>query len=245
MSQRSSHLGSVVIVIALVAVLSVALMVFGTRFDWWQPIDGFLMVRSYLNLLGYGVLGLGFIAMLHQLIRANKRGLVKAAIASSIGLGLLAPMLYSLVQPVQRFPPIHDITTDTNNVPMFLVLDDQRAGARNTLNYEGAKVAEQQLVAFADITSMHTHKSAEQAFEHALAIVKEKGWQIIAQDLDKLHIEASARTSVYHFVDDVVIVVTPLANGSKVDMRSVSRIGRGDRGVNAARIRDFMKTFNS
>lgn len=44
-------------------------------------------------------------------------------------------------------------------------------------------------------------------------------------------------------IDDVVVVVTAEDSASRIDIRSVSRIGRGDRGVNAARIREFIKTF--
>ncbi|WP_413699466.1 DUF1499 domain-containing protein [Psychromonas sp. KJ10-10] len=68
-------------------------------------------------------------------------------------------------------------------------------------------------------------------------------WEIVAQDDNNLRFEASARTPLYRFVDDVVVVVTPEGNASRVDIRSVSRIGRGDRGVNANRIREFMKAF--
>jgi len=244
MSKRSSRLGSILVSIALLAVLSIGFMIFGARVGLWEPIDGFLLVRSYLNLLGYTVLGLGFIGILHQLMTGNNAGLVKAAIASCVGLGLLAPMLYSIVTPAKRFPPIHDITTDTDNAPLFLFLNEQRAGAKNSLIYAGDQVAKQQLSAFPDIKPIYTQKNAKQAFAEALTIVKQKGWQVVAQDVEQLHIEAIARTPVYHFVDDVVIVLTPLANGSKIDIRSVSRIGRGDRGVNAARIRNFIAAFH-
>ena len=69
------------------------------------------------------------------------------------------------------------------------------------------------------------------------------GWEIVAADPDRLRFEATARTSVFYFADDVVVVVTPQEDGSRVDMRGVSRVGRSDQGVNAARIRDFQRRF--
>jgi uncharacterized protein (DUF1499 family) len=69
------------------------------------------------------------------------------------------------------------------------------------------------------------------------------GWEIVAQDADKLRFEATARTPVYQFADDIVVVVTAVNDASRVDIRSVSRVGRSDRGVNAARIREFVQAF--
>ena len=84
---------------------------------------------------------------------------------------------------------------------------------------------------------------AAQAFTRALSIAEEKGWELVAQDSEALRFEAIARTAVYSFMDDVVVVVTPADNGSRIDIRSVSRVGRSDKGVNAARISDFARSF--
>ena len=53
-------------------------------------------------------------------------------------------------------------------------------------------------------------------------------------------IEASDRTLVFRFVDDVVIRLRPArGGGTQLDVRSKSRDGRGDLGANAGRIRAF------
>ena len=50
-----------------------------------------------------------------------------------------------------------------------------------------------------------------------------------------------ATSKLFHFQDDIVVRVRPGADGgSLVDMRSKSRVGQGDMGANAARIRQFM-----
>ena len=71
------------------------------------------------------------------------------------------------------------------------------------------------------------------------------GWDIVASDAERRRFEATAYTSVFYFADDVVVVVSEEVNGSRVDMRSVSRIGRSDQGVNAARIRAFQEQFGA
>ncbi|MDB4837762.1 DUF1499 domain-containing protein, partial [Marinomonas sp.] len=83
----------------------------------------------------------------------------------------------------------------------------------------------------------------EKAFLEALRVAEVMGWELVVEDMDAFRFEASARTPLYQFIDDVVVVVTATDTGSRVDIRSVSRIGRGDRGVNAARIRKFVKEF--
>jgi uncharacterized protein (DUF1499 family) len=77
------------------------------------------------------------------------------------------------------------------------------------------------------------------AFERALAAVSELGWALVAQDPSALRIEATDTTFWFRFKDDIVIRIRPAQNGSIVDARSVSRVGGGDAGTNARRLRAF------
>jgi uncharacterized protein (DUF1499 family) len=54
-------------------------------------------------------------------------------------------------------------------------------------------------------------------------------------------IEATATTFWFGFKDDVVLRIRPTANGSIVDVRSVSRVGQSDLGANAKRIRAILR----
>jgi uncharacterized protein (DUF1499 family) len=58
-----------------------------------------------------------------------------------------------------------------------------------------------------------------------------------------LKFQQNLRQSRFYFADDVVVVISPTPNGSRVDVRSVSRVGRSDEGVNAARIQAFAAAF--
>ena len=243
MSNKSSRLGSVVLLIAIVAALAVGVMMFGARFDLWEPVVGFGLIRTYLNPIAYVVVGLGVVGLLYQLTSGNRAGSVKAFVASLIGVCLLAPTISAMMQTPPSFPPIHDITTDTSNPPEFLVLDEFRSGAKNSLVYGGPEVAVEQIKAYPDIAPIQTGKSALEAYVEALRVANSMGWEIVAEDAKKLRFEATARTPIYSFVDDIVVAVTLVDGVSQVDIRSVSRIGRGDRGVNAARIREFINAF--
>ena len=69
------------------------------------------------------------------------------------------------------------------------------------------------------------------------------GWHIVAVVTAVVpaegRIEATDTTWYFGFKDDVVIRVRPSPNGSRVDIRSVSRVGLGDVGTNARRIREY------
>jgi uncharacterized protein (DUF1499 family) len=67
------------------------------------------------------------------------------------------------------------------------------------------------------------------------------GWLVYYQNDG--HLEAEARSFWFGFVDDIVIRITPTATGSAIDLRSTSRTGKGDLGVNAKRIKQFFDTF--
>lgn len=247
MKKQSSRLGTVLLVIAVVAVVVVGTMMFGAKLGLWQPIVGFGLVRSYMNPIAYGLVGLGILGLTYQKVQhkmmANRCGAIKSALTALIGLAMLAPTLYGKINPPMRLPPIHDISTNTVTPPEFIVLDDNRVGARNTLVYGGPEVAALQKKFYSDISPIESGLSAAEAFNEALRVADVMGWELVAQDVESLRYEATTRTSVYGFVDDVVVVVTPVGDASRIDIRSVSRIGRGDRGVNADRVRAFIKTF--
>ncbi|RVU82810.1 DUF1499 domain-containing protein [Leucothrix sargassi] len=245
MTTKSSRLGTLLLLGALLAAIAIGLIMFGARLGFWEPTVGFGIIRNYLNPVGYAVTGLAVLGLLIQFVTRNGKGVVKTLIATLIGVGLLSPMIYGKLNPQPRLPPINDVTTNTSNPPAFLVLDDTRAGAKNSLVYGGEKVAETQKKLYPEIAPIQTSQSPSAAYAKALSIAKASGWEIIAEDADAMRFEATATTSVYAFKDDIVVVVAALDSGSQVDIRSISRIGRSDKGVNAARVKAFIKAFGS
>ena len=71
------------------------------------------------------------------------------------------------------------------------------------------------------------------------------GWEIAAAVPQELRIEAIDTSLLFGFKDDVVIRVTSQADGSRVDVRSLSRVGGSDFGVNAKRVNNFMAKLAS
>jgi uncharacterized protein (DUF1499 family) len=139
-------------------------------------------------------------------------------------------------------PPIHDITTDWVNPPQLVqskALRDTSSEHLNTADYPGDSIAAQQRKAYPDIRPVMLAMRPDEAYAAVLATARDMGWQDIDTNRDARTVEAVAVTGWFGFRDDVVIRVTPASGISRVDIRSVSRVGRSDVGANAARIRAF------
>lgn len=142
-------------------------------------------------------------------------------------------------------PPIHDITTDTQNPPEFVAIVPLRADAPNPVEYAGEETAKQQLKAYPELTTYEALVSPEQLFEAALEASKSMGWEMVESSKTDGRIEANATTTWFGFKDDVVIRIRPTEDGSELDIRSKSRVGRSDVGKNAERIREFMSELEA
>jgi uncharacterized protein (DUF1499 family) len=92
---------------------------------------------------------------------------------------------------------------------------------------------------YPDLQPQQFQQSYEQVFAAAAAVAKEQGWDVTESDAAQGVIQAVATTRLWHFKDDVTVTVTHDGDGAKVVVRSHSRIGKGDLGANARRIRAF------
>jgi uncharacterized protein (DUF1499 family) len=139
-------------------------------------------------------------------------------------------------------PLIHDVSTDLTDPPMFEAVLALRANAPNPVTFDPDAAREQER-AYPDIRSLTLAISPQAAFAHALDIARRSGWEIVAADEASGRIEATAATRWFGFKDDVVVRLTPVGVGTRVDVRSVSRVGRGDLGTNAARVREVLESL--
>jgi uncharacterized protein (DUF1499 family) len=142
-------------------------------------------------------------------------------------------------------PSIHDITTDPGDPPRFSALLSRRTGRVSPPEYDGPAAADRQRRAYPDIVPLDLDASAERAFADAAAAARQLGWEIVAVDPARGVIEATDTTFWFRFKDDIVVRVRPRDRGSRVDIRSKSRIGRGDLGANAHRIRTFIAALRA
>ncbi|MFU8815624.1 MAG: DUF1499 domain-containing protein [Pseudomonadales bacterium] len=211
----------------------------GTRLEVWSFGTGFTLMRWALAV----GLGAAALALLLLIIPRTRRGQA-ATLAVALVIGLATAWVpWSNYQTVQSLPFIHDISTDLEQPPGFVDVVPLRADAPNPVAHPGAETAAQQRQAYPDIRPLELDLAPQQAFERALATARAQGWEIVAAVPAEGRIEATATTFWFGFKDDVVIRITPAGNGSRLDIRSKSRVGRSDVGANAARIRAFTTGF--
>ena len=186
------------------------------------------------------VLVLGIIAVLLSLPGFGRPGSRGVAIAA-LTLGWIAALLPALNLYIGAHSPIHDVSTDTVHPPQFLTLLLVRAvdKATNSANYN-TKTAQLQKEAYPDIVPLHLDQQPDQVFTHALAAVRAMGWEIVATDPAHGRIEATTTSFWFGFKEDIVVRITQEDNGSRVDVRSLSRTSQSDVGANARHVRDFL-----
>lgn len=224
------------LIAALLAALLLLLAGPGTRLGLWEYGTGFLLMRIAF-FTGLAAAALALVLLVIPKTRAT--GPAPLAVALVLGLGV-AWVPWSGVQKARSLPFIHDITTDTANPPAFVAILPLRADAPNPPEYQGEEIAAQQREGYPDIDTVTLDMSPSRTFERALAVAEEMGWEVVAAEAAEGRIEATDTTFWFGFKDDVVIRIEETAGGSRLDMRSKSRVGRSDVGANAARIRAFV-----
>ncbi len=215
----------------------------GVRLGLWEPIEGFMVTLRWGMRAGLTVAGLSLLVVIYMAITKNKVGMGKVIMALVIGLLMAAPMGAIRMGGGGAAHPIHDITTDMVNPPEFIALVGKRGDKVNSIVYAGEEVSNKQKEIYPDITSLMVSDAPGQAFAKALEVAEDMGWELSGVDEAGLRFEGTARTVWYGFVDDVVVTIKATDTGSQIDMRSVSRVGGSDFGVNAARIRTFLAGF--
>ena len=180
------------------------------------------------------------LSLLFGILKRSDRDAAKAAntalviaLIPLIGLGMQAFKGRSL-------PAIHNISTDVVDPPQFDKVLALRGANSNPIEYKVTELASVQQDAYPMVKTLKHSLSPVDVFARAVALVKEQGWELVNADQDNLTIEATETTTLWQFKDDVVIRIRASQNGSLIDMRSVSRIGRSDLGANAKRIELFL-----
>ena len=225
--------------LAILALLSLAAGPLGWRLGWWHFRFAFFWL---MPIAGYGALA-GAIVSIGALVFGWSglagRGLAVAAIGLVLG-AIVAYVPWQYDRLRGQVPPIHDITTDTDNPPAFVAALALRGAGANPVTYEGPELAKKQKAAYPDIVPVEVSLPPAEAFKRALDTAKAMpGWTVVDSDPATGRIEANETSRWFRFTDDVVIRVAAGGAGSRIDARSVSRVGRSDFGVNAARIRAY------
>jgi uncharacterized protein (DUF1499 family) len=228
--------------IAAAAVLAVLAGGWGNRAGWWDYRVAFGVLR-WAAWIGLGAALLAAVGGTLAIAGGPPRRVSVMAVAGVV-LGALVfgvPWAYT----ARRAAPINDITTDAANPPRYVDIAPLRADAPAKIEYGGEETAAIQKKAYPDIAPALLNVSRDQAFERALGAAKSLGWTLVAAVPAEGRIEATDSTLFMGFTDDIVIRVLTEGSGSRVDIRSHSRVGRGDFGTNAKRVRAFLKRLAS
>ena len=211
----------------------------GHRWDLWHFSTGFQIFKaaSITSLISVAVSMAGGLFALRD---ASKLKTLAAAVGITLGF-TVAGFLHAHMQISRRVPKIHDITTDTQNPPAFQANLLLRKGAKNPPSYEGIRIARLQKKMYPDIKPLIFRDPKEEIFKRALAAARAMGWRVVSSKPTEGRIEAYDTTFWYGFIDDIVIRITSNNGMTRLDIRSKSRVGVGDIGANARRIRTFFE----
>lgn len=150
---------------------------------------------------------------------------------------------FTIVVPARTYlraeaaPPLHDITTDLHQPPLFTVLDDVEAPSKLTRSPADDALQQEH---YPDIAPLVLPVSTDMAFEEVLETMAELDWPVADGSEDEGRIEATVRSPWFGFRDDIVVRLTAVADQTRVDVRAVSRNGQNDGGRNAAHVREFL-----
>lgn len=231
-------------IISLVGFISLLLLYLaGTGFR-----SGAFELGQAFNIMRYcaygGIASVGVV--IFYLLWQRPQGIQLAVLFVSALAGLTAFYLpYRQQQIAATVPPIHDITTNISNPPQFVAVVPLRASAPNPPEYLGGETAQLQRQFYPDIMSRVYVQPPQEVFAIVGEVISEMGWELVDANMADGRLEATDTTQWFGFKDDVVIrLEAGPANSTVLDIRSKSRIGRSDIGVNANRIRAFTAALN-
>lgn len=225
--------------LGLIALLMLFLTGPGSRFGWWH-------FRTSFTLMQYAAYVGAAAALVSLAGLVLSGGRWKVVAVAGLVMGALAFLLpWSWRRDARQYPGIHDITTDVQNPPAFVAIAPLRADASNPVAYPGDSVARVQREAYPDLQPLMMAMPVDSAFSLAARTARQMGWEMVDQDRREGRIEATATTPWMGFKDDVVIRVSSASGIARVDVRSKSRVGRGDVGANAKRIRQYLERLRA
>jgi hypothetical protein len=215
----------IALTLTLLAVLLLVLSGPGTRVGLWPFRVGFGMFAGAM-LLGLAAAGAAIVGLVMPAQRAGSGPLLVAALLLGAA-SAAVPLDY--VRRVKTLPYINDISTDAERPPQFSPPKEYPS-----------HFAELQRIGYPGLRPLELLLPPKQAFARAAETANGYGWEITALDESAGRIEAVVTTRWFGFKDDVAIRITPAGTGSRIDMRSKSRVGRSDVGTNASRIEEFL-----
>ena len=232
------------VMLALLCALGALSSGLGARMGWWDFRLGFKILKWSVYTVGIST-GLAVLAAVFALVA--RIGVKDFRYFLVLGIGLIVfGIPYLTAKEFKRLPTVADAATNIDDPPVFVELVPVREKtAANPLAYRRNDAAELQQQYFPDLTTLTLNKSQRTVIDDAVAVAKDMGLHVAAYDYEDGRLEATDTTFWFGFKDDLVVRVRQQANDrSQVDIRSASRVGYLDGGVNAKRVQRFAELLS-
>ena len=221
----------------------------GTGWGYWEYTSGLKGVA--------GAFLLGLVAILIGAVHGwRTRKAINPPPRARRWVGMVVALLYvgwvgTFLMKALTVPAIHDVSTDLADPPAFQTLTlrtdnlDNIPGADDK-DMRGLTPLQRWAVVhqkdYGDIRSVRINEPVPMVVAKAERLAKARGWDVAISLPEEGRLEATETSAFFRFKDDVVLRVRPsdTGEGSVVDMRSVSRVGISDLGMNAKRVRSFL-----
>lgn len=229
--------------LGVLAVLMVVAGPLGIQAGLVGPFVGFFWLFLGGLMLGLAAVFLGLIGVARTRVATGRGGRGRALLGAALGLAVVA-FVVTLAAPSGRLPRINDISTDLDDPPAFRAALGLPGNVGRDLSYPAA-FREPTRKAYPDLAPLELPTPPPATLDRVADLARGFGWALTARDDADGTLEATETSRVFHFVDDIVVRVRPSGEGSIVDVRSKSRLGQGDLGANAARIRRLLEALRS
>ena len=225
---------------AILAAVLAVVGILGAHFYFVEPFLGFqiFVLGFLLSLVGFVFGAIGIVAT-----RSPRRTPVRprAVFGTVVNLIVAVPVIL-IILGSRKYPAINDITTDFDNSPAFVRATELDANRGRDMKYDKEKYQARQQAGYGELAPLKVASDPDATFAKVEATAKGiTTWMITADDTKARALEGIATSRLFHFHDDFVIQVRPASDGpgSLVEMRSKSRDGIGDFGMNYKRIKMF------
>jgi uncharacterized protein (DUF1499 family) len=246
----AGNITRIAVVLSIGAVVLALIAAIGSGQGLWHFSSAFSVLRyTFYAAIAAVLLGVAAAVLAR---RSGERGLFAAN-----GIAILIALAFIIyvglqVSRARSVPAIHDVTTNLDDMPQFTRL---QVRADNLEKVPDMGKPELQALqpearwkaihreAYDDLEPLQVPWDVAETIRRAEALAGQRGWEIAKVDTAAGTLEATATTFFFRFKDDVVVRARPhpQGQGTIVDMRSISRVGGSDVGVNAKRIREFLK----
>ena len=241
------------VLLSLGAVAASLIGAIGSGQGAWHFRTGFTILQYALFAAALGV-AVAIVALV--LARRSGSGRLRLGNIVAIIVGLVF-LLYvgSQIATARSVPAIHDVTTNLDDIPKFYRLVVRADNLKSIPDLGRPQLAALpprerwkaiHREAYGDLRTLRVPWTVPETIQKAEALARDRGWDIVTSDPRLGVLEAVDTSLFFRFKDNVLVRVRPApGGGSLVDMRSISRVGGSDVGVNAKRVRAFLKDLSA